>query len=115
MAHRIPKGETRRIDQIIVFGVTASFSIFAYVWMLIILVVTSPYRVEVWEAGATLGFIPILILSSYMAEKGWLDCLFCQNRKSGKVTVKSFIQIINSSQGERHGKWGCPVRRKGVF
>ena len=33
----IPKGETRRIDQIIVFGVTASFSIFAYVWLLVIL------------------------------------------------------------------------------
>ena len=92
----IPAGETRRIQTFSVFIVTMFFSIFAYVWMLIILVVTSPYRVEVWEAGATLGFIPILILSSYMAEKGWLDCLFCQNRKSGKVTVKSFFQIIHS-------------------
>ena len=86
------------------------FSIFAYVWMLIILVVTSPYRVEVWEAGATLGFIPILILSSFMAEKGWLDCLFCQNRKSGKVKDKYYFKCIYSIQGEGHGEWGCPVR-----
>merc|ERR1719322_1925644 len=28
----IPKGETRRIDQISVFAVTSTFSIFAYLW-----------------------------------------------------------------------------------
>ena len=33
----IPNGETRRIDQIIVFAVTAGFSVFAYIWLLIIL------------------------------------------------------------------------------
>ena len=28
----IPDGETRRINQIVVFAVTAVFSIFAYIW-----------------------------------------------------------------------------------
>ena len=81
----IPAGESRRIQTFSVFIVTMFFSLFAYVWLLIILVGSSPYRVEVWEAGATLGFIPVIILFSYAAEKGWLDWLFCQNRKSRKV------------------------------
>ena len=41
---------------------------------------------EVWEAGTTLGFIPVIILCSYAAEKGWLDMLFCQGN-SNKVTT----------------------------
>ena len=82
----IPEGETRRIQTFSVFIVTMFFSIFAYIWLLIILVASSPARVEVWEAGATLAFIPVIILVSSVAEKGWLDWLFCQNQRSGKVT-----------------------------
>lgn len=58
------------------------FSLFSYIWLLIILVGVSPGKVEVWEAGATLGYIPVIILFSYMAEKGWLDTIFCQNKNS---------------------------------
>ena len=109
----IPAGETRRIQTFSVFIVTMFFSIFAYVWMLIILVVTSPYRVEVWEAGATLGFIPILILFSYMAEKGWLDCLFCQNRKSGKVKVTHLL-LSNYLFHSRLKIWRTGMCRQGT-
>ena len=82
----IPEGETRRIQTFSVFIVTMFFSIFAYIWLLIILVASSPAKVEVWEAGAPLAFIPVIILVSFVAEKGWLDWLFCQNQRSGKVT-----------------------------
>ena len=41
---------------------------------------------QVWEAGLTLGFIPIIILCSYAAEKGWLDLLFCQGNKVRRST-----------------------------
>ena len=57
--------ETRRIQTFSVFIVTMFFSIFAYIWLLIILVASSPARVEVWEAGATLAFIPVIILVSF--------------------------------------------------
>ena len=80
----IPDGETRRIETFSVFCVTMIFSIFAYLWLLIILVLNSRNKVEVWEAAATLCFIPLVILTSWMAEKGWLDWLFCQN-KNNKV------------------------------
>ena len=64
----IPDGETRKIETFSVFCVTMIFSVFAYVWLLIILVVHSPDRVEVWEAAVTLAFIPVLVFSSWCVQ-----------------------------------------------
>ena len=61
----IPDGETRKIETFSVFCVTMIFSVFAYVWLLIILVVNSPDRVEVWEAAVTLAFIPVVVFASW--------------------------------------------------
>ena len=83
----IPTGETRRIQTYPVFIVTMIFSLFSYIWLLIILSISSPNRVEVWEAAVTLAFIPVIILCSYAAEKGWLDLLFCQGTDN-KVTAR---------------------------
>ena len=61
----IPDGETRRIETFPVFCVTMIFSVFAYIWLLIILVVHSPDKVEVWEAAVTLAFIPVVVFASW--------------------------------------------------
>ena len=74
----IPKGEIRRIDQIIVFAVTASFSIFAYLWLLVILKWNTKDYVDLWEAIMTFAFFPILVLVAYAADKKWLNYLFCR-------------------------------------
>jgi solute carrier family 8 (sodium/calcium exchanger) len=71
----VPKGETRRIDMIAVFAVTATFSIFAYIWLLVILNWSSKDVVEVWEAVLTFLFFPILVTIAYTADKGWLTSL----------------------------------------
>ena len=39
----IPRGETRKISGLLVFAITAFFSIFAYIWMLVILKVIKSY------------------------------------------------------------------------
>ncbi|GLD52816.1 sodium/calcium exchanger 2-like protein, partial [Lates japonicus] len=46
----IPNGETRMIKHLRVFFITAFWSIFAYIWLYLILSVMSPGVVEVWEA-----------------------------------------------------------------
>lgn len=80
----IPAGETRRIDQIVVFAVTATFSVFAYIWLLVILKWVTPGEVELWEAVLTFAFFPILVLVAYAADKQWLNYLFCKSpRGSG--------------------------------
>ena len=52
------------------------WSIFAYFWLLVILGISSKDRVEIWEAASTLAFIPLVIITSWMAERGWLDWAF---------------------------------------
>ncbi|KAF8770675.1 Sodium/calcium exchanger 2 like protein [Argiope bruennichi] len=66
----LPAGETRRIRAFSVFSVTAFFSVFAYIWLLIILLGVTPHVVEVWEAVVTFLFFPVLVGISYAADKG---------------------------------------------
>merc|ERR1719445_1757411 len=91
----VPKGETRRIDIIVVFAITAFFSVFAYVWLLIILKVSTPDVVDVWEAVMTFLFFPILVVVAYCADKGWMDFLMCKSciKSSGLEVMDKQRQI----------------------
>ncbi|XP_076460202.1 sodium/calcium exchanger 1-like [Babylonia areolata] len=67
----IPKGETRSIKTFKVFIVTAFSSVFAYVWLLIVLVVITPDYVDVWEAVVTFLFFPLLVVIAYITDKDY--------------------------------------------
>ncbi|XP_017757501.1 PREDICTED: sodium/calcium exchanger 3 isoform X1 [Eufriesea mexicana] len=65
----IPNGETRKIKHLRVFFVTAAWSIFAYVWLYVILAVSSPGVLEVWEGILTFSFFPATVLTAYVADR----------------------------------------------
>ena len=65
----IPEGEVRRIKHPRVFFVTASWSILAYVWLYVILAVTSYGVVEIWEGVVTFLFFPILVVIAWIADR----------------------------------------------
>ena len=65
----IPDGEVRRIKHLRVFFLTATWSIFAYLWMYIIISVISPGEVEVWEGVLTFLFFPLTVGSAYVADR----------------------------------------------
>ncbi|XP_059806819.1 sodium/calcium exchanger 3-like isoform X1 [Hypanus sabinus] len=65
----IPDGEVRRVKHLRVFFVTASWSIFAYIWLYLILAVLSPGVVQVWEALLTLLFFPVCVVFAWIADK----------------------------------------------
>lgn len=65
------KGEIKRIEQFGVFCTTALWSVFAYVWILIVLQYNSPNVVEVWEAVVTFLFFPALILHAWAQDNNW--------------------------------------------
>ncbi|XP_066494935.1 sodium/calcium exchanger 2 [Tiliqua scincoides] len=65
----IPAGESRKIKHLRVFFVTAFWSIFAYIWLYLILAVFSPGVVQVWEALLTLVFFPVCVVFAWMADK----------------------------------------------
>lgn len=65
----IPSGENRKIKHLRVFFVTATWSIFAYVWLYVILAVSSPGVLEVWEGILTFSFFPATVLTAYVADR----------------------------------------------
>ncbi|KAI7812393.1 putative sodium/calcium exchanger 2 [Triplophysa rosa] len=65
----IPDGEVRKIKHLRVFFITAFWSIFAYIWLYLILAVISPGVVQVWEATVTLAFFPLCVLMAWIADR----------------------------------------------
>ncbi|CAL8099908.1 unnamed protein product [Orchesella dallaii] len=65
----IPNDEVRRIKHLRVFFVTATWSVFAYLWLLVILKVTSPGVVDLWEGVVTFLFFPATVLTAYLADR----------------------------------------------
>jgi len=60
----------RKIAEQEVFYATSFSSVFAYLWLLIILQGTSPDVVDVPEALITLSFFPILVIICYLLDSG---------------------------------------------
>ena len=65
----IPNGEIRRVKHLRVFIMTATWSIFAYIWLYFILSVSSYGVVDVWEAVLTFLFFPATVITAYIADK----------------------------------------------
>ncbi|ODM92176.1 Sodium/calcium exchanger 2 [Orchesella cincta] len=68
----LKEGATSRIKVYQVFTFTCVTSVFAYIWMVVVLQWISPDEVELWEAIITLLFFPLLVGISY-----WADQEFC--------------------------------------
>lgn len=65
----IPDGEVRKIKHLRVFFVTATWSVFAYIWLYLILSVFSVGVVEVWEGLLTFLFFPATVITAYIADR----------------------------------------------
>jgi len=80
----IPAGELRKVKDTNVFAITGVCSVFAYIWLVIILSGWTPNVVTITEAVLTFLFFPVLVISAYAADKKW-----CRSRKqiNPKVSV----------------------------
>ncbi|XP_038148122.1 sodium/calcium exchanger 2-like isoform X2 [Cyprinodon tularosa] len=76
----IPDGQSRKIKHLRVFFITAFWSIFAYIWLYLILAVISPGIVEVWEAAVTLLYFPICVLLAWIADRRLLFYKYMHRR-----------------------------------
>merc|ERR1719161_2677263 len=80
----IPAGEERKIVGTKVYACTATFSVFAYVWLYIVLALISPNVVEIWEAVVTFLLFPVLVLLAYALDK---DLLFVKKKKTTEKAI----------------------------
>ena len=58
-----------RIANFVVFCITAATSVLAYVWLAFVLVISSPGKIDVWEAVLTFLFFPATVWTAYVAER----------------------------------------------
>ena len=61
--------EAKKVEQVGVFAITSIASLFAYIWLYIVLKGISPEVVEVWEAVLTFAFFVALVVLSYAADR----------------------------------------------
>lgn len=107
----IPAGQKRTIKDIGVFSITATFSIFAYLWLLFIVSGPSKDVVDISEGIITFFYFPILVTIAYMADKGFFTLRSAQSsaernlRKSitsfSKEELATLEMNVIQKQGER--------------
>ncbi|XP_030575318.1 sodium/calcium exchanger 3 isoform X2 [Archocentrus centrarchus] len=93
----IPQGEVRKVKHLRVFFVTAGWSIFAYIWLYMILAVFSPNEVQVWEGLVTLAFFPICVLLAWVADRRLLFYKFMHK----KYRAEKHRGVIIETETER--------------
>ncbi|XP_051946332.1 sodium/calcium exchanger 3-like isoform X2 [Xyrauchen texanus] len=93
----VPEGEVRKVKHLRVFFVTAAWSVFAYIWLYMILAVFSPNVVQVWEGLLTLAFFPICVLQAWVADRRLLFYKFMHK----KYRTDKHRGIIIETEGDR--------------
>lgn len=76
----IPPKEVRRQKHLDVFFVTATWSIFAYVWLWAILAYFSPGVIDIWEGLVTFAFFPITVFTAWIADIKLIQKQFIPHR-----------------------------------
>jgi solute carrier family 8 (sodium/calcium exchanger) len=94
----IPKGEIRRINDMNVFAVTCTFSIFAYLWLLIVLMVWTPNIVTLEEAILTFLMFPLVVILAYMADQGYFSKRSKGEGLGGTVAEVKDVQVGPQSE-----------------
>jgi solute carrier family 8 (sodium/calcium exchanger) len=69
----IPDTEVRYIKQTTVYIITATTSVFAYVWLMFILQAWTPNVCTIEEGIITLLFAPLMVFLAFLADKGYFD------------------------------------------
>ncbi|KAK2896943.1 hypothetical protein QQF64_005443 [Cirrhinus molitorella] len=93
----IPEGEVRKVKHLRVFFVTAAWSMFAYIWLYMILAVFSPNVVQVWEGLLTLAFFPICVILAWVADRRLLFYKFMHK----KYRTDKHRGVIIETEGDR--------------
>jgi len=69
----IESPNVRFIKEVPVYMITASCSVFAYMWLIVILMWSSPNVVDIWEGVLSFLFFPMLVFFSFLADKGYFS------------------------------------------
>lgn len=104
----VPSGEVRRIKHLRVFFVTATWSIFAYIWLYVIIAVITPEFVDLWEAALTFLFFPLTVFTAYLVDKKIFFGNFLQKKIRSTKLVSG--DELGSGRGSTAGQTGAELK-----
>ena len=96
----LPDGEVRTLKQLNVFYITSAYSLWAYIWLLLIVVVITPEFIDVWEAALTVVFLVLLVAKAYIADKYSTDTTGKPRIKGASLDKQEAIEAIKAAIAE---------------
>jgi len=99
----VPDGQVRKIKDLSVYTCTATWSVFAYLWMIVILVLITPNVVDLWEGVLTFLFFPLLTFLAFCCDKGFIG---------GSKVVRSEVIVHEDMTPEELAEAYAAVRKK---
>jgi len=94
----IPDDEVRKIKHLRVFFITATWSIFAYIWLYFILGATSYGIVESWEGILTFLFFPATVWTAFVADRRMFCYKYFDKKQRGVIVQSEKGDIENRAQ-----------------
>lgn len=107
----IPDGEVRYIKHLRVFFITSIFSVFAYIWLYVILAQISYGIVEFWEAFVTFLFFPGFVILAYIADRRLLFYKYLS--KEYRLNRRGVIVEVEGAENVELGKKDAGVTYDG--
>ncbi|PNH02971.1 Sodium/calcium exchanger 3 [Tetrabaena socialis] len=99
----IPDGHFKKISQLRVYVCTAAWSLWAYIWMLVVYVWWTPDEVTLEEALLTLAFFGLMVLNAWIVDKQpW-------NKKRNKVNASFASDKPRDLEGAASGTHSLPA------
>ncbi|CAM1325414.1 SLC8A3 (predicted) [Pycnogonum litorale] len=110
----IPNSETRRIKHLRVFFITATWSVFAYIWLFLILCVISRGVVEIWESIVTLLFFPATVITAYIADRRlliykYLHKKYRMNKRGVIIEGEGDVELTNAVNKSNDADGGLKI------
>ena len=87
----IPGNHVKKIQEFGVFLLTSVWSMWAYIWMLLVVRYISPGVIQPWEAWVTLGYMPLFVFLAYCQDNGW----WCKCWKVTSFVEEDLDQVVN--------------------
>jgi solute carrier family 8 (sodium/calcium exchanger) len=102
----IPDDEVRKIKHLRVFIITATWSVFAYVWLYLILGAISYGEVHSWEGIVTFLFFPATVYTAFVADRRMFFYKYLDKKYRAQrgVIVQSEKADVENSRGEEKFK-----------